>query len=244
MGLCPTPVAGATDRWMDSSFTGWKSAANANAASSPPSTSSKTWAPSRWMAPVICRCRSSPTCLIPMVRITARAVAANGRGTSVTLQSTHASNPGESVMSSPSNLKRNWQVRGRFHAIAGRPCVALIRQPAGAASTSRAPPAIGRSDPSNILYILDDSGMPVRDDAGRSGHLPPTTPPRQTSWAPTTSRRPTGTIYGSDTYGWGNASQVLIPVFTDTSFQSFTTSARRTTTTSFTTPPSPNTPRG
>ncbi len=86
-GLCPTPVAGATDRWMDSSFTGWKSAANANAGI----VTAQYILEDMGAQPVDGTCHLQvpvePTCLIPMVRITARAVAANGRGTSVTLQS-------------------------------------------------------------------------------------------------------------------------------------------------------------
>ncbi|WP_153159953.1 PilX N-terminal domain-containing pilus assembly protein [Zoogloea sp. 1C4] len=86
-GLCPTPVAGATDRWMDSSFTGWKSAANANASI----VTAQYILEDMGAQPVDGTCHLQvpvePTCLIPMVRITARAVAANGRGTSVTLQS-------------------------------------------------------------------------------------------------------------------------------------------------------------
>ncbi len=86
-GLCPTPVAGATDRWLDSSFTGWKSAANANAGI----VTAQYILEDMGAQPVDGTCHLQvpvePTCLIPMVRITARAVAANGRGTSVTLQS-------------------------------------------------------------------------------------------------------------------------------------------------------------
>lgn len=86
-GLCPTPVAGATDRWMDSSFTGWKSAANANAGI----VTAQYILEDMGAQPVDGTCHLQvpvePTCLIPIVRITARAVAANGRGTSVTLQS-------------------------------------------------------------------------------------------------------------------------------------------------------------
>lgn len=86
-GLCPTPVAGATDRWMDSSFTGWKSAANANAGI----VTAQYIIEDMGAQPVDGTCHLQipvePTCLIPMVRITARAVAANGRGTSVMLQS-------------------------------------------------------------------------------------------------------------------------------------------------------------
>ncbi len=86
-GLCPTPVAGATDRWMDSSFTGWKSAANANAGI----VTAQYILEDMGAQPVDGTCHLQvpvePTCLIPMVRITARAVATNGRGTSVTLQS-------------------------------------------------------------------------------------------------------------------------------------------------------------
>ncbi len=86
-GLCPTPVAGATDRWLDSSFTGWKSAANANAGI----VTAQYILEDMGAQPVDGTCHLQvpvePTCLIPMVRITARAVATNGRGTSVTLQS-------------------------------------------------------------------------------------------------------------------------------------------------------------
>ena len=86
-GLCPTPVAGATDRWLDSSFTGWKSAANANAGI----VTAQYILEDMGAQPVDGTCHLQvpvePTCLIPMLRITARAVATNGRGTSVTLQS-------------------------------------------------------------------------------------------------------------------------------------------------------------
>ena len=86
-GLCPTPVANATDRWMDSSFTGWKSATNANAGI----VTAQYIIEDMGAQPVDGTCHLQipvePTCLIPMVRITARAVAANGRGTSVMLQS-------------------------------------------------------------------------------------------------------------------------------------------------------------
>lgn len=86
-GLCPTPVAGATDRWLDSSFTGWKSATNSNASI----VTAQYILEDMGAQPVDGTCHLQipvePTCLIPMVRITARAVAANGRGTSVTLQS-------------------------------------------------------------------------------------------------------------------------------------------------------------
>ena len=58
-GLCPRPVAGATDRWLDTSFTAWRPPARARR-SSPASSSSRTWGPSRWMAPVTCRFRLSP----------------------------------------------------------------------------------------------------------------------------------------------------------------------------------------
>lgn len=125
-------------------------------------------------------------------------------------------------MSSPSNLKRNRKSGAVFTPSLIALAVALICQPAGAAlDIPTAPLQSAAAIPSNILYILDDSGsmqfemMPddlviFPDNATTASQLgtylfPP----------------PNRTIYGSDTYGWGNASQVLIPAFTDTSFQSF-----------------------
>lgn len=125
-------------------------------------------------------------------------------------------------MSSPSNLKRNRKSGAVFTPSLIALAVALICQPAGAAlDIPSAPLQSAAAIPSNILYILDDSGsmqfemMPddlviFPDNATTASQLgtylfPP----------------PNRTIYGSDTYGWGNASQVLIPAFTDTSFQSF-----------------------
>lgn len=125
-------------------------------------------------------------------------------------------------MSSPSNLKRNCKSGAVFTPSLVALAVALICQPAGAAlDIPSAPLQSAAAIPSNILYILDDSGsmqfemMPddlviFPDNATTASQLgtylfPP----------------PNRTIYGSDTYGWGNASQVLIPAFTDTSFQSF-----------------------
>lgn len=125
-------------------------------------------------------------------------------------------------MSSPSNLKRNCKSGAVFTPSLIALAVALICQPAGAAlDIPNAPLQSAAAIPSNILYILDDSGsmqfemMPddlviFPDNATTASQLgtylfPP----------------PNRTIYGSDTYGWGNASQVLIPAFTDTSFQNF-----------------------
>ena len=86
-GLCPTPVAGAKDRWTDSSFTGWCTATNPNAAI----VTAQFIIEDMGMQPVdgTCHLQSpiEPTCLVPMYRVTARAQGANGRGTSVTLQS-------------------------------------------------------------------------------------------------------------------------------------------------------------
>lgn len=86
-GLCPTPVAGATDRWMDSSFTGWKAATGTNSVI----VTAQYIIEDMGMQPVDGTCQLQypiePTCLVEMVRITAQATATNGRGTSVTLQS-------------------------------------------------------------------------------------------------------------------------------------------------------------
>lgn len=86
-GLCPTPVAGATDRWMDSSFTGWKAATATNSTI----VTAQYIIEDMGMQPVDGTCQLQypiePTCLVQMVRITAQATATNGRGTSVTLQS-------------------------------------------------------------------------------------------------------------------------------------------------------------
>jgi Tfp pilus assembly protein PilX len=59
-GVCPKPVAGMADRWTDSGFTGWQAATSTRPALVTASSSSRTWAPSRWTAPATCRFRSSP----------------------------------------------------------------------------------------------------------------------------------------------------------------------------------------
>ena len=86
-GLCPTPTAGSTDRWLDTSFTGWKTAKSIRKGL----VNAQYIIENMGLQPVDGTCHLQtpvePTCLIPMYRITARATATNGRGTSVTLQS-------------------------------------------------------------------------------------------------------------------------------------------------------------
>jgi type IV pilus assembly protein PilY1 len=125
-------------------------------------------------------------------------------------------------MRSPSNHPRSRKPRAAFAPSLIALAVILACQPARATlDIPNAPLQSAAAIPSNILYILDDSGsmqfemMPddlviFPEDATTASQLgtylfPP----------------PNRTLYGSDTYGWGNASQVLIPAFDDTSFQNF-----------------------
>ena len=86
-GLCPTPVAGATDRWLDGSFAGWKSATSPDAKL----VTTQYIIENMGSQPVDGTCHLQipvePTCLVPMYRVTARALATNGRGSAVILQS-------------------------------------------------------------------------------------------------------------------------------------------------------------
>ena len=86
-GLCPTLPVGGTDRWLDTTFTAWRTAKSTN----DKLVSSQFIIEDMGAQPVDGTCHFQtpiePTCLIPLYRVTARATATNGRGTTVTLQS-------------------------------------------------------------------------------------------------------------------------------------------------------------
>ena len=86
-GLCPTLPAGGTDRWLDTTFTAWRAAKSTN----DKLVSSQFIIEDMGAQPVDGTCHFQtpiePTCLVPLYRVTARATATNGRGTTVTLQS-------------------------------------------------------------------------------------------------------------------------------------------------------------
>lgn len=86
-GLCPILPAGGTDRWLDPTFTAWRTAKSIN----DKLVSSQFIIEDMGAQPVDGTCHFQtpiePTCLIPLYRVTARATATNGRGTTVTLQS-------------------------------------------------------------------------------------------------------------------------------------------------------------
>jgi len=86
-GLCPILPAGSTDRWLDPTFTAWRTAKSIN----DKLVSSQFIIEDMGVQPVDGTCHFQtpvePTCLIPLYRVTARATATNGRGTTVTLQS-------------------------------------------------------------------------------------------------------------------------------------------------------------
>ena len=86
-GLCPTLPVGGTDRWLDTTFTAWRTAKSTN----DKLVSSQFIIEDMGAQPVDGTCHFQtpiePTCLVPLYRVTARATATNGRGTTVTLQS-------------------------------------------------------------------------------------------------------------------------------------------------------------
>ena len=126
-------------------------------------------------------------------------------------------------MSSPSNLKRNRKSGAVFTPSLIALAVALICQPASAVlDIPNAPLQSAAAIPSNILYILDDSGSmqfemmpddltiwPGENPIGDLGYGVYLFPP------------PNRTIYGSDIYGQNNTNWRLIPTFSDTNFHNY-----------------------
>lgn len=86
-GICPTPTAGNKDRWNDASFSGWRNASNTNANLVAAQFIIEDMGPQSVDGTCQFQVPIEPTCLVPMFRITARAVGANNRGTAVILQS-------------------------------------------------------------------------------------------------------------------------------------------------------------
>ncbi|HJR72151.1 MAG TPA: PilX N-terminal domain-containing pilus assembly protein [Luteimonas sp.] len=88
-GLCSQPDPAAKERWLDSSFTGWKKATATNVDTSAPEFFIETMG----MAPSWPRCDSempqNPNCMKPRFRVTARTTPQAERA-SVLLQSTYA----------------------------------------------------------------------------------------------------------------------------------------------------------
>lgn len=86
-GVCPRPVVDMPDRWSDPDFTGWRAATSTR----PALVTSQFIIEDMGPQPVDGTCHLQipvePTCLVPLYRVTAQAVATNARGTIVTLQS-------------------------------------------------------------------------------------------------------------------------------------------------------------
>lgn len=88
-GLCSQPDPAAKERWLDSSFTGWKKASATNANTDAP----EFFVEAMGMAPSWPKCDSempqNPNCMKPRYRVTARTSSQPERA-SVLLQSTYA----------------------------------------------------------------------------------------------------------------------------------------------------------
>lgn len=125
-------------------------------------------------------------------------------------------------MSSPSNLTRNRKSGAVFTPSLIALAIAFICQPAGATlDIPAAPLQSAAAIPSNILFVLDDSGSMQFEMMPDDLTIFPDNATTASQLGTYLFPPPNRTIYGSDIYGWGNASQILIPAFNDTSFQSF-----------------------
>ena len=86
-GLCPRPVAGAADRWLDTGFTAWRAATSTNSTLVTAQFIIEDMGPQPVDGTCHLQIPVEPTCLLPLYRVTAQAQATNARGTIVTLQS-------------------------------------------------------------------------------------------------------------------------------------------------------------